>query len=73
MNSYEKAIFEVCNVMGKYARQKNRIQETDDGEGHTPQEGSFNVYGFGGIPHYIGATNKVSRLWNLNGTDDPSC
>ena len=72
MNSYEKAIFEVCNVMGKYA-QKKKKQETEDGEEHSAQEGSFNVYGFGGIPHYIGATNKVSRLWNLNGTDDPSC
>ena len=56
MNSYEKAIFEVCNVMVKYA--------LDD---------CFNVYGFGGIPHYIGAKNKVSRLWNLNGKDDPRC
>ena len=36
MNQYEKAIFEVCNVMVKYAK-----------------EGSFNVYGFGGIPHYL--------------------
>ena len=38
MNAYEKAIFEVCNVMVKYA--------LDD---------CFNVYGFGGIPHYLGA------------------
>ena len=36
-------------------------------------DGCFNVYGFGGIPHYIGAKNKVSRLWNLNGKDDPRC
>ncbi len=36
-------------------------------------DGAFNVYGFGGIPHYMGATNKVSRLWNLNGEDDPKC
>jgi len=56
MNQYEKALFEVCNVMCKYA-----------------QGGSFNVYGFGGIPHYIGHKNQVSRLWNLNGTDDPTC
>jgi len=56
MNSYEKAIFEVCNVMGKYA-----------------QDSCFNVYGFGGIPHYMGHRNTVSRLWNLNGTDDPRC
>ena len=56
MNQYEKAIFEVCNVMCKYAI-----------------EGSFNVYGFGGIPHYMGYKNKVSRLWNLNGEDDPRC
>ena len=56
MNQYEKAIFEVCNVMCKYAI-----------------DGAFNVYGFGGIPHYMGATNKVSRLWNLNGEDDPKC
>ena len=32
----------------------------------------FNVYGFGGIPRYINMEN-VSKLWNLNGTDDPSC
>ena len=59
MNSYEKAIFEVCNVMSKYAI-----------------EGCFNVYGFGGIPHYVKShTNDkvVSRLWNLNGKDDPRC
>ena len=37
MNSYEKAIFEVCNVMVKYAK-----------------DGAFDVYGFGGIPHYMG-------------------
>jgi len=37
MNQYERAIFEVCNVMCKYAL-----------------DGCFNVYGFGGIPHYIG-------------------
>ena len=57
MNSYEKALFEVCNVMCKYAK----------------DDGSFNVYGFGGIPHYIGHKNQVSRLWSLNGTDDPRC
>ena len=56
MNQYEKAIFEVCNVMCKYAK-----------------EGCFNVYGFGGIPHYIGYKNQVSRLWNLNGKEDASC
>ena len=56
MNHYEKAIFEVCNVMCKYA-----------------QDGAFNVYGFGGIPTYMGAQNKVSRLWNLNGSSDPRC
>ena len=55
MNQYEKAIFEVCNVMTKYTR-----------------NGDFNVYGFGGIPRYFGMEN-VSRLWNLNGKDDPSC
>jgi hypothetical protein len=55
MNQYEKAIFEVCNVMSTYSK-----------------DGRFNVYGFGGIPHYIGMEN-VSRLWNLNGTEDPSC
>ena len=37
------------------------------------KDGCFNVYGFGGIPHYIGHKNTVSRLWNLNGTDDPRC
>ena len=58
MNPYEKAIFEVCNVMVKYAK-----------------DGCFNVYGFGGIPHYLNTvkTSKVSRLWNLNGEADPSC
>ena len=59
MNPYEKAIFEVCNVMVKYAK-----------------DGCFNVYGFGGIPHYLNTvkTTKVSRLWNLNGDEnDPSC
>ncbi len=40
MNQYEKAVFEVCNVMCKYAK-----------------DGAFNVYGFGGIPHYMGAKN----------------
>jgi hypothetical protein len=55
MNQYEKAIFEVCNVMSKYTR-----------------DGNFNVYGFGGIPHYMNM-EKVSRLWNLNGKDDASC
>lgn len=30
----------------------------------------FSVYGFGGIPEYLGHT-KVSRLWNLNGKHDP--
>lgn len=57
MNQYEKAIFEVCNVMEKYAK----------------DDGYFNVYGFGGIPHYIGFKNQVSRLWNLNGLEDPGC
>ena len=57
MNSYEKALFEVCNVMVKYAK----------------DDGCFNVYGFGGIPHYIGHKNQVSRLWSLNGSDDPRC
>ena len=58
MNPYEKAIFEVCNVMVKYAK-----------------DGAFNVYGFGGIPHYLNTvkTTKVSRLWNLNGEDNPAC
>ena len=56
MNSYEKAIFEVCNVMCKYAI-----------------DGCFNVYGFGGIPHYMGHRKSVSRLWNLNGKDDARC
>ena len=56
MNQYEKAIFEVCNVMCKYGK-----------------DGCFNVYGFGGIPHYMGFRNQVSRLWNLNGTNDPRC
>ena len=55
MNQYEKAIYEVCNVMSKYTR-----------------NGDFNVYGFGGIPRYMGM-EKVSRLWNLNGKDDPKC
>jgi len=40
MNQYEKAIFEVCNVMCKYGK-----------------DGCFNVYGFGGIPHYMGYRN----------------
>ena len=57
MNQYEKAIFEVCNVMVKYAK-----------------GGNFDVYGFGGIPHYMSDKNMVSRLWNLNGNkDDPRC
>ena len=57
MNSYEKAIFEVCNVMVKYAKDQK-----------------FDVYGFGGIPKYMGHKNTVSRLWNLNGNpDDPRC
>ena len=58
MNQYEKAVFEVCNVMCKYAL-----------------DGCFNVYGFGGIPRYIEDydMSKVSRLWNLNGTEDPRC
>ena len=55
MNQYEKAIFEVCNVMVKYAI-----------------DGCFDVYGFGGIPRYIGAT-QVKRIWNLNGLEDPKC
>ena len=56
MNQYEKAIFEVCNVMTPYAK-----------------DGKFYVYGFGGIPTYLGETN-VSRLWALNGNqEDPSC
>mmetsp|Transcript_4187 Transcript_4187/g.5160 ORF Transcript_4187/g.5160 Transcript_4187/m.5160 type:complete len:227 (-) Transcript_4187:243-923(-) len=37
------------------------------------KNGCFNVYGFGGIPHYIGYKNQVSRLWNLNGKDDARC
>ena len=37
MNQYEKAIFEVCNVMTPYAK-----------------DGKFHVYGFGGIPKYLG-------------------
>lgn len=53
MNQYEKAIFEVCNVMVPYAREE-----------------MFAVYGFGGIPHYMGE-NKVSRLWNLSGAANP--
>lgn len=59
MNQYERAIFEVCNVMCKYAL-----------------DGCFDVYGFGGIPHYLEGqedTNQVSRLWNLNGEADPRC
>jgi hypothetical protein len=55
MNQYEKAIFEVCNVMTPYAR-----------------NGQFKAYGFGGIPIYMGQ-DKVSRLWNINGTEDPNC
>lgn len=55
MNQYEKAIFEVCNVMTPYAR-----------------NGCFKAYGFGGIPEYIGV-QSVSRLWNINGTDDANC
>lgn len=55
MNQYEKAIFEVCNVMSNYT-----------------QDGQFSVFGFGGIPHYTGQ-NTVSRLWNLNGKEDPRC
>ena len=41
--------------------------------GKYAQDGCFNVYGFGGIPHYVGHRNTVSRLWNLNGTNDPRC
>ena len=52
MNQYEKAIFEVCNVMMPYA-----------------QDGMFKAYGFGGIPIYTGS-DKVSRIWNLNGLKD---
>lgn len=55
MNVYEKAIFEVCNVMTPYSL-----------------NGEFKTYGFGGIPEYIGES-KVSRCWNLNGTDNASC
>ena len=36
------------------------------------RNGNFKAYGFGGIPEYIGDT-KVSRLWNINGTNDPFC
>jgi len=36
------------------------------------RNGFFKAYGFGGIPDYIGE-NKVSRLWNINGTEDPNC
>ena len=32
-----------------------------------------NVYGFGGISHYIGHKNEVSRFWYLNGRDDSRC
>jgi hypothetical protein len=53
MNQYEKAIFEVCNVMTPYAG-----------------NGKFKAYGFGGIPVYMGNKN-CSRLWNINGTDNP--
>ena len=35
MNSYEKAIFEVCNVMGKYAQKKKKNSENEDGEEHS--------------------------------------
>jgi hypothetical protein len=55
MNQYEKAIFEVCNVMMPYAR-----------------NGKFKAFGFGGIPVYMGQ-KAVSRLWNINGTDDAHC
>ena len=41
MNQYERAIFEVCNVMCKYAL-----------------DGCFDVYGFGGIPHYLPNSNN---------------
>ena len=37
------------------------------------KDGKFHVYGFGGIPTYLGET-EVSRLWALNGNqEDPSC
>lgn len=47
----------MCKVLEKYAK----------------DEGCFNVYGFGGIPHYVGCNDEVSRLWNLNGKEDPVC
>jgi hypothetical protein len=32
----------------------------------------FKSYGFSGIPVYIGE-DRVSRLWNLNGKENPEC
>jgi len=37
MNQYERALFEVCNVMLPYAK-----------------ESKFEVFGFGGVPLYLG-------------------
>ena len=37
------------------------------------KDSKFNVYGFGGIPKYLGE-QQVSKLWPLNGNkEDPSC
>lgn len=36
------------------------------------RNGQFKAYGFGGQPLYTG-TDKVSRLWNINGMEDPNC
>jgi hypothetical protein len=34
------------------------------------KNGKFQAFGFGGIPHYMGES-KTSRLWNLNGNEEP--
>lgn len=47
MNQYEKAIFEVCNVMTPYARKEK--------DGKLVSE-RFYAYGFGAVPEYLGMT-----------------
>lgn len=55
MNQYEKALFEVCNVMSRY---------TNDGEFYLYGFGGIPHYIAGHDPE------TVSRLWNLNGKTD---
>jgi hypothetical protein len=36
------------------------------------KNGQFKVYGFSGVPFYIGK-KELSGCWNLNGQDEPYC